>query len=256
MALRYCFEQDCVIKTLDKSMKNDLAVIDPDGIDPIHIRRAVGRGVHVYGYLNAGALEKERSYYNEFDDLRLAKYDGWPGEYWVDVTADKWKKHLIDTAKGFKELGIKGLYFDNCDVYYMCLEGFRGNRTKMIKPAPRAWSVYVALKEVIEELVDIGLVVMPNGGDTFVRKLINNGHRKLIKTVNQESVLYSDNKPVSKEDTKYFTEYLDWCHDLGIYVRGIEYCKRIDHIVKAKQYYRKHGWQAVYISKHHDLKGD
>ena len=76
-----------------------MAVIDPDGIDPIHIRRAVGRGVHVYGYLNAGALEKERSYYNEFDDLRLDKYDGWPGEYWVDVTADKWKKHLIDTAR-------------------------------------------------------------------------------------------------------------------------------------------------------------
>ena len=69
MSLRYCFEQDYVIKTLDKSMKDDLAVIDPDGIDPIHIRRAVGRGVHVYGYLNAGALEKERSYYNEFDDL-------------------------------------------------------------------------------------------------------------------------------------------------------------------------------------------
>ena len=41
MGLRYCFEQDYVVKTLEKSKKNDLAVIDPDGIDPIHIRRAV-----------------------------------------------------------------------------------------------------------------------------------------------------------------------------------------------------------------------
>ena len=47
MSMRICFEQDYVIKTLDKSMKDDLAVIDPDGIDPLHLRRAVGRGVHV-----------------------------------------------------------------------------------------------------------------------------------------------------------------------------------------------------------------
>ena len=32
MSLRYCFEQDKVIRTLNASHKNDLAVIDTDGI--------------------------------------------------------------------------------------------------------------------------------------------------------------------------------------------------------------------------------
>ena len=257
MALRYCFEEKYVKRTLDKSKKNDLAVIDTDGIDPKITIAAANRGVHLYGYLNACALEKERSCWKDFEDLRLARYDGWPGEYWVDVTADKWKQHLIDEARKFKASGCKGLYFDNTDLYYMILHGFREEHTAMLKSAPRAWSVYEALKSVVKELViGEGMIVMPNGGDQFVRKLVENGHRYLIKTVNQESVLYSDNKKVSKEDTKYFTDYLDWCKDQGFYIRGIEYCKDPTKIAKAKAYYLLHGWQGLYISKHHDLRGD
>ena len=58
MAIRICFEEKYVQRTLDKSKKNDLAIIDPDGIDSKNIREAVNRGVHVYGYLNACVLEK------------------------------------------------------------------------------------------------------------------------------------------------------------------------------------------------------
>lgn len=56
MAFRYCFEQDKVKRTLAKSKKNNLAVIDTEGNES-----AVNRGVYVYGYLNAGALESECS---------------------------------------------------------------------------------------------------------------------------------------------------------------------------------------------------
>lgn len=256
MAMRICFEQDYVQKTLDKSKKNDLAIIDIDGIDSKNVRAAVERGVHVYGYLNACALEKERSYYDEFKDLRIAKYSGWPGEYWVDCTDPKWKEHLMSEADRFRMAGAKGLYFDNTDLYYMCLTGFREEKTKLMKPAPRAWSVYESLMHTMEELTEMGLVVMPNGGDTFVRKLILNGHKNLVKTVIQESVLYSDNKSVSEEDTAYFTQYLDWCKEKGIYIRGIEYCKDTMKTAHAKRYYQRHGWRGLYISKHHDLRGD
>lgn len=256
MSMRICFEQDYVLKTLDKSKKSDLAIIDPDGIDPKYVREAASRGVHVYGYLNACALEKERSYYDDFKHLRVAKYDGWPGEYWVDITGKGWKKHLLKEAKTMKEMGVKGLYFDNTDLYYMCLSGFREKKSNLMKAAPRAWSVYETLMQTMKELTAMGLVVMPNGGDLFVRKLINNGHRDLVKTVIQESVLYSDNKRVSSADTRYFTDYLDWCKSQGIYVRGIEYCKDLTKIANAKAYYRRRGWQAIYISKHHDLRGD
>lgn len=257
MAMRICLEQDYVLKTLSKSKKNDLAVVDIDNIDPKYVKEAVARGVHVYAYLNACALEKERDYYEQFKDLRIAPYSGWPGEYWVDVTDEKWQKHIISEAERFKEAGAKGLYFDNCDLFYMCISGFREQKTEFIKPAPRAWSVYESLLKVTKELVHRrGLVVMPNGADTYVRKLINNGHKDLVKTVIQESVLYSDSKRVSPENTAYFTEYLDWCKERGVYIRGIEYTKKLTQEATAKAYYRRHGWQAIYISKHHSLKGD
>jgi len=56
MALKYCFEQKYVARTLKSCKKNDLAVIDTDGIDPAIIKNAINRGVLIYGYLNAGAL--------------------------------------------------------------------------------------------------------------------------------------------------------------------------------------------------------
>ena len=48
MAMRICLEQDYVLKTLAKSKKNDLAVVDIDNIDPKYVREAVARGVHVF----------------------------------------------------------------------------------------------------------------------------------------------------------------------------------------------------------------
>lgn len=252
--LRYCFESDKVKRTLEKCKKNDLAVIDTEGCESA-VRSAVSRGVYAYGYLNAGALERERPYYGKFKHLRLAPYEGWDGEYWVDVTDRAWQDHLVKEAQKIKDTGAIGLYLDNTDIYYMCAEGFKEERSRMIKKAPFASLVYKALESVILQLSDLGLVVMPNGGDTFVRKFIF-AHPGVIKTVNQEGVLYQDKKRQSKEDTKYYTDYLDWCRDRGIYIRGIEYCKTKAQALVCKAYYTKHRWQGLYVSYHKDLRGD
>lgn len=45
MALRYCFEQDKVKRTLEKCNKNDLAVIDTEGCESA-VKSAVSRGVY------------------------------------------------------------------------------------------------------------------------------------------------------------------------------------------------------------------
>ena len=254
MALRYCFESDKVKQTLSRCRKNDLAVIDTDGCEGA-VRTAVKRGVLVYGYLNAGALESERSYYDTFKHLCIAKYDGWDGEYWVDVTNKGWQDHLVMLARKIKATGAIGLYLDNTDIYYMCSEGFKEEHSRMIKKAPSASLVYKALESVILQLSDLGLVVMPNGGDTFVRKFIS-AHPGVIKTVNQEGVLYQDKKRQSMEDTKNYTDYLDWCKRKGMYIRGIEYTKSKTASLKCKAYYLKHGWQGLYISKHKNLEGD
>lgn len=254
MALRYCFEQPDVVRVLWKSKAKDLAVVDTDGYaEPV--RDAVRRGVFVYGYLNCGALEKERSYYSRFKGLRLAAYSGWNNEYWIDVTNSEWQNHLIAEAKKIKSTGAIGLYLDNLDIYYMCSEGFKEEETEMIRKAPSAQAVYTALANVIRKINALGLVVMPNGGDTFVRKFVK-AYPKIIKTVNQEGVLYHDKKRQSSEDTKYYTKYLDWCRARDIYIRGIEYPKTKAQAIHAKLYYKKHRWQGCYISWHKDLRGD
>ena len=43
MSLRYCFEQKYVLRTLSASRKNDLAVIDTDGISTAAIKTAIVR---------------------------------------------------------------------------------------------------------------------------------------------------------------------------------------------------------------------
>jgi hypothetical protein len=53
MALRYCFEESKILRTLNTSRKNDLAVIDTDGISTAAVKAACARGVWVYGYINA-----------------------------------------------------------------------------------------------------------------------------------------------------------------------------------------------------------
>lgn len=252
--LTYCFEQDRVAKTLANTAKKGLAVVDTEGNEGA-VKKVVARGVYVYGYLNAGALESERRYYKTYKHLRLAKYDGWDGEFWVDVTNKAWQDHLVMEARKIKATGAIGLYLDNTDIYYMCLEGFKEEHSAMIKKAPSASLVYKALESVILRITKLGLVVMPNGGDNLVRKFIS-AHPGVIKTVNQEGVLYQDKKRQSKEDTKYYTEYLDWCRKKGIYIRGIEYCKTKAQALVCKAYYSKHRWQGIYISYHKDLMGD
>jgi endo-alpha-1,4-polygalactosaminidase (GH114 family) len=256
--LKYCFEQEYVEKILNGMKRQGLAVIDSGSIPARTIRAAVDRGVFVYDYLNAGALERERSFYAKFKDLRLAEYEGWPGEYWVDPTSARWKQHLVEEAKKKKAKGAIGLYFDNADIYWMCLEGFREQDSTMLRSAPSADAVYKAMLDVITTIVmDLGLIVMPNGADAFVRKLFKDGRGKaLIRTINQEGCLYEDFKKQSSSERKYRTAYMDWAKKQGLYVRGIEYVKSASGILNAKAYYRKHGWPGLYISKHKNLEGD
>ena len=256
MTTRFCFEQDSVAATLDKCAQNDLAVIDLDGVSQSVITAARNRGVQIYGYLNAGSLESERSYYEKFKSIRLAAYDGWPGEYWVDVTNTAWKTHLIEEARKMKAMGATGLYLDNTDILYMVEAGFQEERTSLIRTAPTAGNVYKALSDVVKQLENtVGIVVMPNGGDIFVRRFVKD-NPGLLKTVVQESVLYDGNKRQPSSETKYYTEYLDWCISQGIYVRGIEYTTSSTNAQTCQNYYKDHGWQELYISKHTYLMGD
>lgn len=256
MALRYCFEEDHVKATLARSKPSDLAVIDSDGISKSVIQAAVSRGVLVYDYINCGALENGRSYYSKYKHLRLARYDGWDGEYWINPTAKEWQDHCISLAKQIKATGAIGLYLDNTDIYYMCQQGFKEEKTKMLRSAPSAQAVYTALSRIILEIHKLGLIVMPNGGDTFVRKFIS-AHPRVIPTINQEGVFFEElNKKNKSADTQYYKDYCKWAQKrISGKVRIIEYTSSKTEQAKIKAYCIAHGWD-IYFSKHKDLRGD
>jgi len=253
--LTYCFESPCVARTLAKCKKNDLAVIDTEGHE-LSVKEAVKRGVYVYGYLNVGAVENGRSYYSKFNDIRLARYEGWDGEYWVDVTDKAWQEHCISLARKIKATGAIGLYLDNTDIYYMCQQGFKEEKTHMLRKAPTAQAVYTALSNMILKIRALGLIVMPNGGDTFLRKFIT-AHPKVIPTINQEGVFFEKlNKKNKSSDTQYYKDYCKWAQKrISGKVRIIEYTSSKSEQAKIKAYCIVHGWN-VYFSKHKELRGD
>lgn len=255
MSLTYCFESSLIPSVLAKCRRNDLAVVDTEGNEK-EVRNAVSRGVYVYGYLNVGAVESGRSYYENFHHIRLAEYSEWDGEYWINPTAKEWQDHCIALAKQIKATGAIGLYLDNTDIYYMCQQGFKEEKTKMLRSAPSAQAVYTALSDIILKINALGLIVMPNGGDIFVRKFIT-AHPKVIPTINQEGVFYETlNKKNKSADTQYYKDYCKWAQKrISGKVRIIEYTSSKTEQAKIKAYCVAHGWD-VYFSKHKELRGD
>lgn len=116
MAMYVCFESGYVGRTLREAKKNDLVIFDSDGIDQRIITDAKKRHVHLYDYLNVGSIEPSRKYYDEFKDLRIAKYSGW-NEFWVDVTDLRWQNKMIELAKAKRKKGqlvctwITGIFY-------------------------------------------------------------------------------------------------------------------------------------------------
>ena len=253
MSYRCCFEENYVKTTLSRSKPRDLAVIDTDGIDPAIISAAVERRVFIYGYINAAALENGRTYYGSLKHLRLARYEGWSGEYWIDPTAQEWKRHIVDLAKTIKETGAIGAYLDNTDLYGYIRD--REIKKQYGRDLPTASSVYKALSDIVLELHKIGLIVMPNGGDIFTKKFITE-HPGIIATINQEGVFYENFKKQSPSETAYRKNWCEWAkkHISGK-VRIIDYCKKPAEIAAVRAYCLAHGWDC-YISKHTDLRGD
>lgn len=252
--LTYCFESAYVPRTLAKCRKNDLAVVDTEGQESA-VRTAVKRGVWVYGYLNVGAVENGRSYYSKFKDIRLARYEGWDGEYWVDVTDKAWQEHCISLARKIKATGAIGLYLDNTDIYYEILE--RQIKRQYDRNLPSAKAVYNALANIILNIrYKVGLIVMPNGGDVFLREFMVN-HPNAIATINQEGVFYETlNKKNKSTDTKYYKDWCKWAQKrISGKVRIICYVTIKSEQAKIKAYCLAHGWD-VYFSKHKELRGD
>ena len=125
---------------------------------------------------------------------------------------------------------------DNTDIYYEILE--RQIKRQYDRNLPSAKAVYNALTNVILNIrYKVGLIVMPNGGDVFLREFMVN-HPNVIATINQEGVFFEDlNHKNSASDTQYYKDYCKWAQKhISGKVRLIEYTSSKTEQAKIKAY--------------------
>ncbi|MCR4901967.1 MAG: endo alpha-1,4 polygalactosaminidase [Butyrivibrio sp.] len=215
-------------------MQYKTVVIEPTAFEESEIAFLKACGCTVYGYINIGSVKEYRDYYEEFEDITLDEYEGWPDEKWVDVSQSKWQDYVVDTiAAAYAEKGLDGFFVDNTDVYY-----------QYQKP-----EIFLGLMNILQGLRNYNIEVIINGGDTFVTECIDdNIAANLFTGVNQESVFTAidfenDTYVVqSEEDQAYFKEYLRKVSRAGLKVFVIEYHATGINWIKARNYYNSKGY--------------
>lgn len=135
----------------------DLMIIDAAGFSEADVAALHQKSDKVYSYLNVGALESFRDYYEDYRDLTLKPYENWSDEYWVNVSDKRWQRLSAELAEGYKKKGIDGLFLDNMDVYWHYPND----------------DVYQGLVAILSSIKKLGLQVIINGGDMFVRALLD-----------------------------------------------------------------------------------
>lgn len=224
---------------LDDSGNYEIAVIEGQEFSSDEISGFKVGGRRIYSYINIGSIETFRPYYTDFENDILGKYENWPDEYWIDVSDKRWQDHISETiAEELYEKGIDGFFIDNCDVYYQ----YPTNE------------IYGGLINIMERLNEYDIEIIINGGNDFVTQLILDGKSGLIDGVNQEGVFSSikdyDNDVFVKQDkdeTEYFTQYLDMAKKAGLDVYLLEYTTDSGIAKEVETYCGREGFR-YYIS--------
>lgn len=190
-------------------------VIDAQFFSKKDIKYLKAQGCTVYSYINVGALENFREYYDTYSNLALGDYETWDEEQWIDVSSIAWQKFLISLEEELLDKEIDGFFVDNCDVYYEY-------------PTD---DIFEGLTTILEHLMEYGKPVIINGGDTYVTKFYDScgSPRRIMTGVNQEAVwskIDFDTGKFSaqtKNDREYFTDYVEACSSYGLDVYLLEY---------------------------------
>lgn len=105
----------------DLDLDVEAAIFDLDAFDTesIVIQQLHQNGKHVICYINAGAIEDWRLDVNLYPpDLVGKAYQGWPGEYWLDIRDLDALAPLIEARLDLcKSKDFDGVEFDNVDGY-------------------------------------------------------------------------------------------------------------------------------------------
>ena len=229
-----------VTKNIDRLKDYETVVIDAQHFTKEQIEAFKVRGHKVYSYINIGSLENFRSYYKEYKDLKLGKYEHWDEEIWINVADQRWQDFMQnDMIPNLTAKGIDGFFVDNCDVYY----NYR-------KPG-----ILDGLTSILKALVATGKAVLINGGDCYLDSYCKNGGswRDVITGINQETVfskiIWDKNKfgIAGKEDHKYFLSYIERYAKQGADIYLLEYTKDKKLIKEIEEYCANKGF-VYYVS--------
>ena len=229
-----------VTRNIDRLKDYETVVIDAQHFTKEQIEAFKARGHKVYSYINIGSLENFRSYYKEYKDLKLGKYEHWDEEIWINVADQRWQDFMQnDMIPNLTAKGIDGFFVDNCDVYY----NYR-------KPG-----ILDGLTSIMKAMVATGKAVLINGGDCYLDAYCKNGGswRDVITGINQETVfskiIWDKNKfgRAGKEDHKYFLSYIERYAKQGADIYLLEYTKDKNLIKEIEEYCAKKGF-GYYVS--------
>ena len=217
-----------------------------------NITRLSNKGVNFLAYLNVGALENYRDYYDDYESFTFKDYDNWADERWIDVSNASWQNFVVSTvAKGFKDRGAFGVYLDNVDVYSVAKE-----------EGLNYVSFAQGISNVIKGITELGLFVMINGGSEFLFDM-NEQNNEIIDSIwgyHQEEVFslitdYEKNifSTQNKEDQEYYQNIASMMKEKGKEIFFLEYTtdSGLQNTIKdyccSKEYH-------YYLSSNVDLK--
>lgn len=187
----------------------------------------------VLSYMNVGAIESFRPYYNRYRHLTFKPYENWEEERWIDVNNKEWKLFLVEElSKKLLAKKVDGLWLDNLDIYDF-------------KNSKETYQNLCWILSALQQQTDILLI---NGADTFVQQAIKEKHH-YFTGVNQETVFTSINfrndtlHRQKGNETQYYLNYLKQVKKAGYEVYLLEYTnnqiieQQIKNYCRRKHYY-------------------
>ena len=223
------------VKPKDLKAGTGVMVLEPGDYTAEEIAKIRGKGYKVLAYLSVGSLERERSWFEEFDEFKLKRLGDWPNEYYMDVTKTKWRKFLKNRAADLKEKGFDGWWLDNIDVY----------------SEYKSKKMFTAIGAVFLKLREIGGYVMINGGSEWLDDAMDRGEKikKFVHGYTQEEVFsrildYSGKGGFgrqNKEDSKYYRTLMKKTMKKGVKGFCLEYTRDDELKKKIKAWCKKYG---------------
>lgn len=236
-------EEDGLDKIL--SSKYNIVVIDAQNFSIESVQKLKDKNKTVYSYLNIGAIENFRPYYNDWVELTIGDYEHWDEERWVDVSAPRWQNFVLNTLSvSILDKGVDGLFVDNTDVFYEFDEDI---------------SFYHGLINMLSELKKKTYICL-NGGDIFVTRYLSQHSSldEILDGVNQETVFSKINwedksfGENTREEVGYYKNYVETVMKYKKDIYLLEYTTDKNVEEKIASYCQEKGFK-YYISESLEL---